>query len=63
MSKECNRCCGTGKCQKCDGDGTVWAGLLGDLRIARETCPKCLGSGKCEKCSGAGETNQEKEGN
>ncbi len=24
-------------CQECDGEGTVWSGLLGDLRIAKES--------------------------
>ncbi len=46
-------------CQECDGEGTVWSGLLGDLRIAKERCPECSGSGKCNICSGTGEVDEE----
>lgn len=60
MGRKCNICNGTGKCPDCDGEGWVWAGLLGDLRIARETCPECLGTGKCRSCSGTGEVSEEK---
>jgi len=59
MKKECGACGGTGMCQECDGEGTVWSGLLGDLRIAKERCPECSGSGKCNICSGTGEVDEE----
>jgi hypothetical protein len=41
----CSVCEGTGKCQKCGGDGKVYLLL---------TCSECKGSGKCQACDGTG---------
>lgn len=49
--KECPHCHGSGKCQKCYGDG-----IYGTIRNGKEPCPVCFNhDGKCIWCLGKGE--------
>lgn len=49
IERECPVCKGSGKCQMCDGTGTVSRKLTED-EDAR--CPKCGGTGDCSECDG-----------
>jgi len=42
----CGTCDGTGKCNRCDGDGwEIWQ---------IDKCDKCDGTGDCQTCGGSG---------
>ena len=50
-SRKHERCLGSGKCNSCNGTGSIWKGygLTGKIQ-----CPNCHGSGICSGCNGTG---------
>ncbi len=53
-SRQHDLCNGTGKCNTCNGTGSMWRGygLSG-----KTTCPNCNGRGRCSGCGGTGKAH------
>lgn len=50
-SRQHDLCNGTGKCNSCNGTGSIWKGYG---MSGKTKCPNCHGSGRCSGCNGTG---------